>query len=245
MPEPRLLILDIETSPNLGYFWGIWKENIGLEQILNTSEIICYAAKWYHEKKIYYKSVYHHTKKKLLKELRTLLHEADMVIHYNGRKFDIPTINKDLLLNHIEPPAPYKQVDLIETAKHTFRFQSNRLEFICKQLGIGEKEKHSGFTLWKKCMENDPSSWEIMKKYNIKDVLITEKLYDKLKPWMQTHPRLYDTDHKCPYCNSSNVKKHKDRLAVKYKYVQWQCQDIDCRRYFSGDRVWFKKSEKK
>jgi uncharacterized protein YprB with RNaseH-like and TPR domain len=236
LPEPRILILDIETSPNLAYCWGIWKENIGLDQLINTSELICWAAKWYHEDKILYRSVYHDSKKKMLKSLRNLLHDADIVVHYNGRKFDIPTINKDLIMNNIPAPRPYKQVDLIETAKHTFRFQSNRLEFICRQLGIGEKEKHSGFNLWKKCMEKDPVSWETMKKYNIKDVLITEKLYDKLKPWMKTHPKLYDVEERtCPYCNSHNVIKHKNRIAEKYTYTQYQCKD--CRQYYSGNRV--------
>ena len=235
MPEPRILILDIETCPNVAYTWGIWKENIGLEQLISTSEMICFAAKWYGKKDIIFKSVYHHNKKEMLDTVWELLHEADVVVHYNGRKFDIPTINKDLIKNKFKPPAPFKQVDLIETAKHTFRFQSNRLEFILRELGLGRKTPHEGFKLWIKCLANDPKAWALMKKYNINDVVKTEAAYNKLKPWMQSHPRLYESKHDCPYCDSKHVTKHKDRIAIKYKYTQWQCQS--CGKYFSGDRV--------
>ncbi len=240
MPEPKILILDIETSPNLGYFWGIWKQNIGLDQIRETSEIMCWAAKWYDEKKIHYGSYYKDSKLDMLTRLRTLLDEADIVVHYNGKKFDIPIINKDLLMFDIAPPSPYKQIDLLETAKHVFKFQSNRLEFICQQLGIGEKEKHGGFKLWKDCLAGDKQAWDLMKKYNIKDVVITEKLYKRIKPWMATHPRLYDDPRKCPFCNSDQVHRKQNRISIKYRYTQFQCQS--CGKHYMGSKV--KKDDK-
>ena len=46
MHSPKILVLDIETAPCLGYFWNIWNTNIGISQIVNTSKMICFAAKW-------------------------------------------------------------------------------------------------------------------------------------------------------------------------------------------------------
>lgn len=236
MDKPKILVLDIETSPNLAYTWGIWKENIGQDQLLKTSEILCWAAKWYGQKPVFYGGLHWLSRKEMLEQLRELLDLADIVVHYNGRKFDIPTINKDLIIAGIKPPSPYKQVDLIETIKHSFRFQSNRLGFVCPELHLGEKEKHQGFNLWKECLAGNDASWKVMKKYNIKDVLITEKLYTKIKPWMQNHPRLYDVEERtCPFCSSHKVHRSKDRIAVKYKYTQYQCQE--CGKYYMGNRV--------
>jgi len=235
MDNPRILILDIETSPNLAYCWGIWKENIGLDQLIKSSEILCWSAKWFGESKMHFASVYRWTRLDMMTELRDLLHEADVVVHYNGRKFDIPTINKDLARLEIAPPSPFKQVDLIEVSKHTFRFQSNRLEYVCRELGVGSKQKHTGFEMWKRCLENDGEAWALMEKYNKKDVLITEKLYKRMKPWMQNHPKLFTGLHTCPTCGSTKVWKHKARIAIKYKYQQYQCQA--CGHYFTAERV--------
>ena len=43
--QVRLLVLDVETRPNLAYVWKIWDENIGINQIEESTEVICWAAK--------------------------------------------------------------------------------------------------------------------------------------------------------------------------------------------------------
>ena len=231
---PKLLILDIETSPNLAYVWGLWNQNVGLDQLVKATEMISWAAKWYGKKKIMFMSVGHNGKTSMLKGLWMLLDEADVVIHYNGRSFDMPIIRTDLLMNKIAPPSPVKQIDLIETAKRTFRFQSNRLEYLCRTLGIGKKKPHEGFTLWEKCMKGDAVAWKTMKEYNIQDVILTEQLYTKLKPWMDNHPYLYDNG-KCPKCGSTSVTRQGYRIAVRYKYARFKCNS--CAGWFQGERV--------
>ena len=42
----KILILDIETAPNIAYVWGAWKQNVGHNQRLEKSHIMSYAAKW-------------------------------------------------------------------------------------------------------------------------------------------------------------------------------------------------------
>lgn len=53
----RLLMLDIETSPNLAAVWGLFNVNIGINQIIKPGGTLCWAAKWYGEKEIMFSSV--------------------------------------------------------------------------------------------------------------------------------------------------------------------------------------------
>lgn len=46
MSKPKVLILDIETSPLEVYTWGIWEQNISLNQIKKDWNIIAWCAKW-------------------------------------------------------------------------------------------------------------------------------------------------------------------------------------------------------
>jgi hypothetical protein len=43
----KLLLLDIETAPNTVYTWGLYDQNIAINQIISTGYVLCYAAKWY------------------------------------------------------------------------------------------------------------------------------------------------------------------------------------------------------
>ena len=53
----RILLLDIETSPMSAYVWGLFDQNIGLNQMIDTSKVLCYTAKWYDDKEIYFDSI--------------------------------------------------------------------------------------------------------------------------------------------------------------------------------------------
>ena len=45
----KILLLDIETAPNIVHSWGLWQQNIGLPQIVKSGYTICWSAKWYKE----------------------------------------------------------------------------------------------------------------------------------------------------------------------------------------------------
>ena len=41
----KILLLDIEMAPNVAHVWGIWDQNIGINQLQESSYVMCYAAK--------------------------------------------------------------------------------------------------------------------------------------------------------------------------------------------------------
>ena len=123
----KILLLDIETAPNTAYVWGLFKQNISISQIVDSSAMLCWAAKWLDNEDVMFSSIMG-GRKKMLQRIHKLLDEADAVVHYNGSRFDIPTLNKEFLEAGMSPPSPYAQVDLLKTARQQFRFPSNKLD---------------------------------------------------------------------------------------------------------------------
>lgn len=164
----------------------------------------------------------------MLKRIHKLLDEADAVVHYNGSKFDIPTLNKEFLLYGMLPPSPVKQIDLLKTTRSQFKFPSNKLDYIAQALGLGQKSKHTGHQLWIDCMNNDPSAWAIMEEYNINDVVLLERVYDVLKPWIKGHPNVAvhdDTPMACPTCGGHHYQRRGYAITRAGKYTRYQCRD--------------------
>lgn len=200
MTEPNILLLDIETAPNLADVWSLWNVNVGLSQLRESSYTLCLGYKWYGEK----------TKVKVVrtkdvpKVAKEILDEADWVVHYNGKTFDIPILRKDILLSGGTPPSPFKQIDLCSVVKRQFRFPSNKLAYVSEALGLEGKVNHPGHSLWVGCMNDDPKSWKLMERYNRRDVVLLEELYDRVLPWIPNHPnrRLHDSDG-CTKCTGT------------------------------------------
>jgi RNase_H superfamily len=223
----RILLLDIESAPNTAHVWGLWKQNISISQLLVSGYVLCFAAKWLEEDKVFYFSVKKHGKKKMLKAAHKLLSEADAVIHFNGTRFDIPTLNKEFLLNEMAPPATFQQIDLLKTARKQFKFPSNKLDYLAQVLGVGKKIKHAGHELWVKCMAGDLLAWEEMETYNIQDVYLLEKVYFKLQPWIMNHPShaVFAEADICSNCGGHNLQKRGFSYTQAMKYQRYQCQD--------------------
>ena len=55
----KILTIDIETRPSLAYVWGLWDQNVGLNQVEEFGTVISWAAKWHGEKKVYFASDHH------------------------------------------------------------------------------------------------------------------------------------------------------------------------------------------
>ena len=224
----RILLLDIETTPNLAFVWGLWDQNVALNQLVVSTEMLCYAAKWYGESGVYYGSTQNTSTKKMLSGIHKLLDEADAVIHYNGTRFDIPHLNREFIENGYAPPSPYKEIDLLTTAKRKFKFPSNKLEYVSKALGVGSKFKHNGFELWVGCMKGDKDSWKTMEQYNIQDVILLEQVYEKMKPWVKSHANysLFNatTNAVCPKCGGIHLQKRGMYYTLASQYQRYQCK---------------------
>jgi predicted RNA-binding Zn-ribbon protein involved in translation (DUF1610 family) len=231
---PKILVIDIETSPNLAHVWSLWGQNVGLNQLRESGDILCFAAKWRGEKKVYFYSTYHDGYEAMVKAAHALLSEADIVVTYNGVRYDIPWLYRIFLESGLEPPAPFKQVDLCQVVKRQFKFPSNKLDYVVQRLGLGAKTSHTGHQLWVDVLKDKPKAWKMMKTYNVQDVRVTEKLYDKLLPWIHPHPNvnLYSDmfEEGCPNCGSTDLRREGYARTALGVYQRYQCKG--CGKWF-------------
>ena len=224
----KILYLDIETAPNKVYSWGLFNQNISLNQVVEPGYTLCFAAKWDDSSEIMFKSIKRNGLKRMIKTVHKLLSEADAVVHYNGKRFDIPVLNWEFAKLGLEPPTPYKQIDLYRTVSKNFKPTSKKLDFVCQEFGIGSKVNHKGMELWHECMNGNEKSWGIMERYNKQDVRLLPKLYKRLLPWISDHPNhaLYvdTTDPVCPNCGSTHLVKKGKQPTNTGIYQRYKCQ---------------------
>lgn len=237
--QVKILVLDIETRPNMAYVWGLWDQNIGLNQIIETGTVISFAAKWYGKKKVHFYSDYHDGHDNMIKAAWNMINDADAVVHFNGKAFDIKHLNREFVLGGLHPPSPHKDIDLLSIVKQRFKFASNKLQHVSQELGIGSKLQHDGFDLWVRCMANDDKAWNMMRRYNRQDVVLTEEVYERLRPWIKNHPNVNigtSRPDACPTCGSDHLQARGTASTNIAIYQRWQCQA--CGGWFrSKDRL--------
>lgn len=234
----KVLFLDLETSPNLAYVWGLWQQNVAITQMVDSTEVICFGARWAGSKKVIFKSIHHDGKEDMLDALHELMEEADALVGWNSQAFDSKHIKREFVENGYLPPSPYKELDLMRVVKSQFKFPSNKLDYVSQKLGVGSKVKHSGFELWTRCMANERAAWKEMKEYQIQDVNLLVDLYEILKPWIKNHPHaaLHDgVDGGCSNCASTNLERRGVTRTVSHTYQRYQCRD--CGKWMRGEKA--------
>jgi len=232
----KILLLDVETAPNIVHVWGLWNQNVATNQIIKRGYTICWAARWFGDRKIMFSSRYEDTPRAMVKKVWNLINEADAVVHYNGTKFDMPTLNTEFLIHGLPPPSPYKNIDLYQVCKKKFRVASYKLDFIVQMLEIGKKVPHKGHQLWIDCMNGVESARQTMKRYNKHDITILESLYRKLVAWISGHPNqnVYNDDgvRVCVNCGSKHVNRKAYTFTSVGKYKRYRC--MDCGKWMRG-----------
>jgi len=165
----------------------------------------------------------------MLQSIHSLLDEADVAVHYNGKSFDIPRLNAEFLYYGFQPPSTYQHIDLLKVTRKQFGFASNKLDYVTQYLGIGEKVNHRGMDMWRDCMNGDDAAWRVMKRYNIHDVKLLEDYYNRVLPWIDNHPNhgvYLDADKPtCRNCGSENLKKNGVEYKTTLTYQRYRCND--------------------
>lgn len=188
--KKRKLLIDIETFPNEGYAWGKWEQNI--IDYTNHWYVMCVGVQWYGEPGGVHViaapdlpgyTVGSTDDSRIIWEIRELLNEADVVIAHNAKDFDVRKIFTRMIQHRMDPPSTFKVIDTLKEARK-FGFNSSKLDDISRDMGLGRKLAHNGFPVWLGCHNGDPAAWDVMKKYNKRDVVLLRKWTDIVKPWI-------------------------------------------------------------
>jgi hypothetical protein len=214
--ETKNLLFDIETAPNVSYTWGLYEQDV--ISVKKNWYMLSFAYKWLGEKKVHAYSLPDfplykkdpENDKELCQKLWELMDEAQIVIAHNGVAFDTKKSKGKFLQHGFPPPSPFKEIDTLKVARRYFKFDSNKLDNLGKYLGIGEKINTGGWKLWEGCIKGDQKAWKKMVQYNKNDVVLLEKVYLRMRPYMDNHPNfnLYSsTEDKCPNCGGPTIKQ--------------------------------------
>ena len=231
MSNANILILDIETAPNIAYVWGFFKEFVQPKQVIEDCTIMSWSAKWLGQTKFFYEDTRKESETDILKKLVPLLDKADIVIGHNVSGFDMPKIRGRCLVSGLDLPSPYKEIDTYKVARRAFGFDKNSLEFLARILGVEQKGEHKefpGFELWLECIRGNKKAWNEMKKYNIQDVMVTEQVYYNIRPYIYNHPNLgvylESSLIVCPKCGSENNERRGFAYTNTGKFQRYYCR---------------------
>ena len=239
---PKIALIDLENSPIIGAAWEMWDTDIlWIEQ---DWYLLSYSVKWLGGK--------HYTKtltdfplfkreknndRDLVKSLWKVFDEAEILVAHNGNAFDIKKAHARFITHNLPPHSPFVAVDTLSEARKIAKFSSNKLDSVCATLGIGHKLPNTGKDLWKRCMKGDRRAFEEMREYNAHDVVLLEKLYLHLRPWMKTHPnlRLFDGKVGCPICGSQSVQRRGVEHKLTYDVQRLSCNS--CGKNYYGGKI--------
>lgn len=233
--QPKILIWDIETLPAIAYIFDIF-QGTNPDWVIQEGSIVTIAYRWLGEEKAkvlsvtdfpktFKANVYDDTE--LLKAFLEIMNEADYTVAHYGDKFDMRMFNGRVFRAGLTPTAPTKQLDTWKLVKRHFKFQSNKLDYIGKALGLGGKIKTSG-ELWLKCAKGDKDAIKDMATYNAQDVDLLHDVFLKLLPYVKTTLNLCDESHdeaSCSKCGSHNVHKRGFVATAGGKRQRYQCND--------------------
>jgi hypothetical protein len=224
----KILAWDLETSPHLVWTFGLRNQNIGINQIKEPSRVLCHAARWMDEPKrnTHFDAEWIDGREEMAFSIWSLLDEADALVSWNGPGFDTRQINRVFKEFGLAEPSPFVEIDLLRTARKRFYFASNKLDWVARELGVGEKLIHEGMPLWIKVMEEDRQAQKKFQRYNEQDVHLLVDLYRELLPWIPNHPNvnLFDgTDGHCPKGCGDTLQKRGFRSTSTGLYQKYVC----------------------
>lgn len=247
----KTLTLDIETSPHLCYTFQTWGTNIMPIQVIEPTRMISVSAKWEHERKVQFFSEYHfipdsiedphESRKRMHREMVLAIHalmdEADVVVTYNGDKFDLLHLGREFDLAGLKDPSPFVSVDLYKVIKGRELWMSHKLAYISERKGLSGKMDNSGWKLWLGVLSSDPvvrhKAWLEMRKYNKQDVVVTEEVFHEELPNIKNLPHMslfeegdaVPQELRCKNCGSPNVQRRGYSRTPTRKYHRIHCQD--------------------
>jgi hypothetical protein len=232
---PRVGLLDLETLPLEGYAWQMWDVSFGIEQVISGTGLLSWAGKIMNEKTVYSdiltpKEAKAKDDKRITQSLWEFLQSCQVVIGHNLIDFD-SKVAATFFLKHGLPPLKYVQIDTLKIARQHFKFDSNKMGFLNRQLGIKEKIANEGFPLWRACREGDADALNRMNEYNIGDIQALEDLYYILRPYIKhMNVALYSEalTMVCPVCGSTDLHSDGFYYTPAGKYESMRCGACMC-----------------
>lgn len=243
--KPKILLYDIEVSYGLAKAWRpSYKTFIKYDDFIVHPKIICISWKWNDSdtvETVRWDS--DHEDKLLLEQFIPELNKADFIVAHNGDKFDLPWIKTRAAYHDLPMYPKYNTVDTLKIARYDHRLPSNRLDDIGEYFGLGRKIK-TEMSLWDAVFNGNEEALEKMIEYCEQDVILLEKVYNKLANY--TLPKIHigtlngKTKQTSPYNGGDNFEVVK-KTTTKAGTIKWLMKDLNNNKYFEMSNASYKK----
>ena len=252
--EPKIkqaviVFFDLEMIPNMVEAMKVWPQLSnypGLTLRATVSTIICAGWKYYGHKKVECINAWDWPKKwknninndfEVVKAIYDVLKHADAVVTHNGKRFDWKFLQTRLMYHGLGPLGNIHHIDTKQTAsRHLYSF-NNRLGYLGEWLANDKKLDHEGWDLWVDVSNDCEKAKKKMTAYCKQDVLLLEKVFERLKPLISNIPNynifIPGRHHKCPNCGSIKVSNNGWRHTKTRSYKRYICRD--CKTWFRTD----------
>ena len=243
--EVKTLIVDIERLPGRakvqhrgltieGDFWdlGGWKHTIGrrihADDVTEWPTTICFAARWYETGKRAFHAAWMPGGADTMYEAAFELYDsADLVMTYNGASFDNKHFASGWLERGLGRPSPFRDIDLLKVARQAAGWESKTLDSVCKRLGIEAKNDKYQVDVARAAMAGNLTAQRKLKRYNVNDVDILPAVYERLLPYVKSHPHVAPSlgldQPTCPRCGSTEVTRRGTYSPGVYHYLAYSC----------------------
>jgi len=233
---PKIVLWDIETSHNLAAVFNLaHNDYINPDNILQERYIVCAAWKTLGEKKISAAAtidhidyeVDPHNDKHVVTKLHDVLSDADVIVAHNGDQYDIKFTEGRMLYHGLPPLPPIVKLDTLKTARNRFLLNSNKLDYLGNFLGVGRKKPTTN-GLWLGVLKGNRDAVREMVRYNKQDVALLERVFLKLRPYMDNHinQQLFKEGmgpNTCPRCGSTRTKSKGLHHTITQVYQRRVC----------------------
>lgn len=257
----KILFYDVENLPMVHTGFNLYGANISHSAIIENQSLISVAWKWNTSKKVHQVSLLDDPKRfkanvyddeHVVREFHKVLSSDDnfVLCGHNGDRFDARKMNAGFIKHGLAPVQIRQSIDTLKEARRVFRFDSNRLDYLARFLGVGEKMDTGGYDLWiniyqaKYPQVGKKSDYDLaekavkhMVKYNKMDVEILEGIFDKMRPYIKTPNAVLYSDRMglyCPSCMGQDLVKKGKRYTMTRVYQGWKCKSCGKRFQESG-----------
>ena len=206
--QPKILVLDIETSLSDAKVFSSGKQYIGTKQLQNTTYVIGWGAKWLYDAKTITDFVtpaeaLSRNDQRVVASAWSLLNEADFVVGHNVAKFDTNVLRIRSIVHRMPPFLPFRTIDTLTFAKKYLKAPGISLDYLSRLI-LNKQKIDTDMQLWVDVDKGSQAAIDKMKAYCINDVGLTEEVYFEMRPFMTNHPNLsvlVDDEHPtCPVC---------------------------------------------
>jgi len=185
--DAKILTLDIETQRGVWESFAPKVDFLPAARCLVPPRILCAAGKWVGDDSVLFTRAWRDDDDDAMTKMLTTIHkwlnDADIIITYNGDRFDLTWCEQACSAIGLPRIRPYKSIDLIKLARRKFGqgLTYKSLDWSSRIYLRESKLAHGGRDLWHDIRhgtrEQQREAQKTMKAYNIRDVELTERLW--------------------------------------------------------------------